>query len=431
MVINSIEIDKNAIFEDMNTIASDNISVKGRVDVVSGALMIESSSLDIGSLEQVSGTITVNSVEINCEGNVIHKDFFVTANEMNIKGNLNQLCGIATYNVADLRVESDFIQMGSLTNGGKISVEGDAKIDGTLSGGDIEFEQDVNVGNGMDVNSITLNGKMQQRLIGTSANTVDLFLDNKSTSGITIGCPLNVSSKFYNNAQKINGISYIKIGEVNNNVITEIKGDFNVGDWTCTENTVISGDLNVTGTVNVNSGVVLTVEGSINNSSEMNFDGATVIIKESFNNNGDLVLGNSSNMLIDGSLISKSGTVTVDETSALTVAEDIVSMSTIENNGKINLNDARFKSGTVKGTGIYEFSGDVYSEGAVFEKINIVFNSKFRQTISGKTFTANDVTVYNSSKDGLIIETTVDYYGVLNENNSVIKNNDKFVSEEA
>ena len=399
------------------------------VDSTQGTLTVNTSDLDIGYLDQISGTVVINAENITCQNDFVHKNLNMTAEKMTVKGNLEHPSGTAEYNVAELKVESDFIQQGNVTNNGKIIVEGEARITGTHSGGELELKQDANVGEGVDVQSIILSGKLPQMITGISAKTVDLHFDNSSKDGITVCCPINVSGEFFNNAKNVNGLSNIKIGTLSSESNTQIEGDFNIADWNCTKDTVVGGDLNISGTLTVNPGVTLTVNGTVNNSSAIVLNGATLIVKESVSNSGSITLTDSACLIIEDSAYFKSGTVTVDETSELIVTEDSFVTSTIENNGKMKFSDIYFKSGTVKGIGTYEFCGDVRSDGATFEKINVIFNNKFRQSVIGKEFTFNNVTVNNSSKDGFMVETTVNYYGILEKGNSVIKNPEKLVSK--
>ena len=472
---------------------ADSITVGGNIiydgtssdPTSTGTLTVNATDIDIGSFDQKSGAVIIDAKNIICDSNFVHQNLNLTASEMTVKGVLEQLSGTAEYNLNGLVVESDFkqkgtseyniselvvgsdiiqqgtaeynvskitvehdfvqkgnselnvtefiiksdfLQQGSVTNNGKIIVEGEAAISGIHVGEDLEIKQSVNVGNGVDVQSLTLSGKLQQIITGVSAKTVDLYFENSSKDGIAVYCPINVSGEFFNNTKNIDGISNIKIGTLNS-CDTQIEGDFNIGNWTCTENTVISGDLNISGTVTVNPGVTLTVGGILNNSSEIVLNGATLIKKESVNNNGSITLTDSSCLMIDDSAYFKSGTVTIDGTSELIVTEDSFVTSTVENSGKIKFNDIYFKSGTVKGSGTYEFCGDVRSDGATFEKINVIFNSKLKQSVIGKEFNFNNVTVNNSSKDGLVNDAVVNCYGILEKGNSVIKNPEKLVSK--
>lgn len=293
----------------------------------------------------------------------------------------------------------DFKNGATVTNNGTITVSGDSKISGTLTGGTYSAKGDLGVSATFTPDKLELEGKTAQNFSNTGTTTVKyLVLDNPSQTGINIGSVITVTESYTNNC----------------NALTNGKNIILTGNAKYFSNGICQSDFTVSGDFVVPAGETLSVNGNVYINS-----GATVTVSE------------GAQFIVNKSLVSSSGTINVEENGLFQINDYYKSSGdTVNVEGNVLIKgDVKLSSTTLGGSGLVTFKGDLSTSSVTFNNPNIAFVSKVPQKVSGAAINVNDLLIENGSKTGIDFSSTVNYYGTYTKGESVITGEDKIVSQ--
>ena len=341
-----------------------------------------------GSISAESWTCA-DSVQITeylyASGNIVILD----NNKLSV-GAYRQSEGTLTVDDGALLECTDDFSNSTTTNQGMISVKGDCKITGDLTGGKLMCKGDVKASSTIQINEFVLNGNTGQVFCNSGSTTTEMFeINNQSKAGVDIQSKITVTKEFNNNCNNlINSKNIVLTGKAKYLAAQDIKGDISTsGELTIQEGEEIT----VNGRIYAGSGASITVE-----------KGATLNVKNC--------------------IISSSGVITVQEGGKLQIDDYLSSTKdTLNIEGEMVIKgDAKISSSIINGPGILTFKGDLITSSGTWNKPDIAFISKLPQVISGSAVTADDLTLNNESKSGVTLKSTVNYYGEINKNASSI-----------
>jgi hypothetical protein len=302
-----------------------------------------------------------------------------------IGGTLGQSgSGTLTVNAGDqLTVTGDFASAASstATGGGMLTVGGDVYNGGT-------FQTD----------NLALNGKLPQTISGNALTVKKLTLANSSASGVTIGTVVNISESYAPGSTRVTNAANAKVS-------------LNGADLSASQ--TISGDLHIAKDMTIHD-CTLILDGNLY------LDGGTLTIKNAAVtvNKRVIASGSAAKSLVIGA----DGSLTVKRTAVLASAA-------VTNAGRLVFcSDCVLTGGSLTGAGSASFRGDLAAGScsvALTGKTD--FSSKFFQVISGSSLTFGDLTFSNPSRDGVRLDSTVNYTGTLDKGAAVIANEGKLV----
>lgn len=313
---------------------------------------------------------------------------------LNVSG-YNQSSGTLTVNENSvLNCKGDYVQSGTTSNNGTIQIDGDSLINGAMMGGELIVKGDVNAAAEISLNRFEFNSRTPQCFSNSSSTQTDILeLNNSSLTGITINSVITVNQNYINHSNKV----------INSeNIVFHGNGS-----------EVLQKDFTIGGTYTVESGTKLIVDGKLNLKS-----GANLIIED------------GAELVVKRSTISSGASISVAENGKLNFGGYFSGANTIINSdGEIQFKDDTLLSGcTLGGSGTIAFSGDLETSSCTWQNPNVHFRSRLPQIISGSEINANNLTITNTSKSGLKLNTTVYYYGVLETETSEISGSDKLIA---
>ena len=271
-----------------------------------------------------------------------------------------------------------------------ISVKGDCKITGDLTGGKLMCKGDVKASSTIQINEFVLNGNTGQVFCNSGSTTTEMFeINNQSKAGVDIQSKITVTKEFNNNCNNlINSKNIVLTGKAKYLAAQDIKGD-----------------ISTSGELTIQEGEEITVNGRIYAGS-----GASIIVEK------------GATLNVKNCIISSSGVITVQEGGKLQIDDYLSSTKdTLNIEGEMVIKgDAKISSSIINGPGILTFKGDLITSSGTWNKPDIAFISKLPQVISGSAVTADDLTLNNESKSGVTLKSTVNYYGEINKNASSI-----------
>lgn len=346
-----------------NWTCSNSATIKGTLFASGDIALADNVELTLSGYQQSSGILAIPQ-----------------SSKINTKGDMILSC--ATTNNGEITVEGDYKTTGAVSGGnGVLNVVGDCYIQNTYSSGTLSVKGDTEANSAITLNTLIFDAKLAQKFNNTSTTNVEnLEINNTSISGFTVGSVINVNNHFINNAKKLinpeniilsNGASYDDTGFA--------KTDFTIsGNYTVPagETMIVSGNLTIL------SGAVLTVE-----------EGAKIEVGRSVVSNG--------------------ATIIVNEGAKFEIADYLNSTSdTYQVDGDLVVTgDAKLSSATVNAKGLMTFKGDLTVSSGTWNNPNIAFISKVPQTISGSTINVNNITIDNTSKSGITINLTYNVSG--------------------
>ena len=307
------------------------------------------------------------------------------------------------------------ISSGSFNNNGKVIVKEDSVFSAPISNGYWEFHGSVDASAPINIDTLELTSNTTQVFNNSSTTNVKaLLLNNKSLSGITIGSKITVSEDYKTTSVKV--INQDNIIILSNTVTDNtFEGNYNVNS-----ELTVSEDINVKGSLNVSDGSKFTID-----------NGATVFVnKKADLESATIIVKNGATLEIKNGVKANSTTIIIENGGRLVIGDYIyTSNCSITADGDIVVKgDSRLNSSTVSGAGLITLYGDLYTSSCTWNKPNLNLKSKVPQIISGSAITVNDLTVDNTSKSGVSLDTSIKYYGVYEKNTSVIKAEDKIIS---
>lgn len=383
---------------------------------VTELLSNNSEKLNNGSNVLLTGSATVKNGSINgsisasnwiCNDNINVKGQFTLNGDNTVSTGkkiecigFNQKSGTLTLDdESELVCSGDFMQAGTVTNNSSITVKGDSKITGVLTGGTLNIKGDLTASNTLTPDNLNFDSNVSQVFNNSSSTTVKkLSIKNTSNTGFNVGSVITVTEYFDNQCKNlINGENIVLTNKSGYFTNSETKGNFTIaGDFTVSsgENLVVNGKLNL------KSGANITIE-----------DGGSLTVKKYVN--------------------SSSAVINIDEGGLMQIDDYFSSSSdTLNINGNLLVKgDARISSSTVNANGLITFKGDLSISSGTWNKPNIAFVSKLPQVVSGSSVNVNDLTVDNSSKTGISFSQAVNYYGTYENNSSVIADESKLVKK--
>jgi len=365
---------------------SKNIVLNGAAAIGSNPINGDLSAKDWtnGTVARIKGSLYSSST-VNINSNLKVLGYNQSSGKLNIAES------------AELECLDYFKQSAETVNSGKVLVKGDAKIDGAFSGGSIEIKGDTAASAAFSPDELIFNSKLAQTFNNSSTTSVKkLEINNNSDGGFTVGSVINVSEEYINNCKNlINSENIILEGLLNYS-----------GDST------YKGDLKITGEYTIPSGNNLTVRGNL-----------------VLSGNAVLNIENGAKLTVKGGVVSNSATLNVSQGGSLTAVGYLNSNSdTLNIDGNLIVkSDAKLTSSTVNAEGMITFNGNLNTSSCTWNNPNVSFISKLSQTLSGSAITVNNLVIDNASRDGLTLSATVNYYGTLNKNNSVISDESKLV----
>lgn len=411
---------KLTILGDMQTSAN--------ITVASGAELVVKGSINN------SGTITFSGEEgclINVDTSFVNSGTFTVENQgdsqINIGADFFNTGRLTLAENTLLTVSGDAMLSGTVSNQGSIVVAGDAKLSGNV-GKKVTVTGDINSVSAV-VDTLILNGTHQQVISGNSVSTTNLRFENDAKGEITVNCPITVSSEFYNNARYVDGLSKINAKNLSDDSVPEvIEGDiFNVQAWNCEKNTEIKCGLNCSESLTVSENVSLIVNGDLTGNGTITLGkNVTLTVNGDLKGGAAITLADGAKVVVKGNAHT-TGKVTVSAGAEIVVTDSLHSSGAFANNGTVSVSDALFSGGTVSGNGTFIFTGDLAVKSAKVSGVNAVFESAFAQHISGANISFNNLTFNNTSSDGIVLLSTVNYTGTLEKNSSNITNAENLV----
>ncbi len=341
----------------------------------------------------------------NCNQNLIVKGKLNSSGALNIGDNFtvetDTFTGSGTLNIGDGAVFTSndmYNSTSAVTNNGTIKLLNDSKIGGAFAGGSLYVYGDLVTSGTFTPDNLYFENKFLQSYTGSAATVKNLIIKNSSADGFNVGNTINVSESFTNNAKNI--INEEKI--VLSPTATYICNGESKGDTTVTgQLTIPAGEtLVINGELNINSGAGIVIE-----------DGAKLVVKKNLDiNKGNIYVAPGSSLEIYDYLKVSGSTITADG--------DVIVKT-----------DVKLTGSTLQGEGTFTFNGDLNTSSCTWNKPNIVFKSKLCQSVTGSAINVNNIKLENTSKDGITVGTTINYYGkyenlsekVVGENKIVFK----------
>lgn len=270
-----------------------------------------------------------------------------------------------------LYCKGDLLLGCSTSNSGTVVTDGDCKINGAFTGGNVKIKGDLSASAEFKADSLEFNSRVAQQFSNSGKTTVkNLTIQNTSNSGFTVGSVVEVESSFTNRCTNLIHGENIRL----------------TGDALYIDSGTVKADFSVSGNYTVKSGETLTVNGTLALQPDAVFtveSGATVLVKRS--------------------IVSSGATIMVEEGGTVEIADYLSSSNdTYQIDGNFTIKgDAKMTSATVNAAGLITFKGDLAISGGNWNGPNIAFISKVPQVISGSSVTVGDLTVDNLSKTGI------------------------------
>lgn len=366
------------------------ISISDLIYTESGARYRQGKSMTLTAKARAEGDVIQGSISAEnwtCSNpvNVSGTIFVNGTNQMEESGSLHT---------------NDFVQKGGsleLAEGAQIIAANDAAIDGSFSGGRLEVKGDVSAGALINVNQLILNGKTPQTFNNTAATIAkSLLINNNAKGGVTINSIINVTDQFKNNCKKLIKGKNIQVGALSDLEMEELaKGDMTVtGSW----NISVGKTYTIPGTLHLNKGAEVTLQ-----------EGAALNINENINSNNAAILVKRGAVLnVKQYADWRSGSITLEEGAILNLGSD-----------------AKLSGVTINGKGLLIICGDLHNTNCTWNFPNLKIAGKVPQSISGADIRAENLTLENTSKSGITLQTKLQYQGEKRSNEGKINGSDK------
>ena len=405
------------------------ITVEGTVTLlkylrnVNGAKFANGTNIFLTNSAEIIGELKggISAKNWTCNNDAVIKGSLRLYEKCDINGNLT-VKGITT-SKGELTLAKDKtlsttemkISSGSFNNNGKVIVKEDSVFLAPISNGYWEFHGSVDASAPINIDTLEMTSNTTQVFNNSSTTNVKaLLLNNKSLSGITIGSKITVSEDYKTTSVKV--INQDNIIILSNTVTDNtFEGNYNVNS-----ELTVSEDINVKGSLNVSDGSKFSID-----------NGATVFVnKKADLGNATIIVKNGATLEIKNGVKANSTTIIIENGGRLVIGDYIyTSNCSITADGDIVVKgDSRLNSSTVSGAGLITLYGDLDTSSCTWNKPNLNLKSKVPQIISGSAITVNNLTVDNTSKSGVSLDTSIKYYGVYEKNTSVIKAEDKIIS---
>ena len=366
------------------------ISISDLIYTQSGARYRQGKSMTLTAKARTEGDVIQGSISAEnwtCSNpvNVSGTIFVNGTNQMEESGSLHT---------------NDFVQKGGsleLAEGAQIIAANDAAIDGSFSGGSLEVKGDVSAGALINVNQLILNGKTPQTFNNTAATIAkSLLIDNNAKGGVTINSIINVTDQFKNNCKKLIKGKNIQVGALSDLEMEELaKGDMTVtGSW----NISVGKTYTIPGTLHLNKGAEVTLQ-----------EGAALNINENINSNNAAILVKRGAVLnVKQYADWTSGSITLEEGAVLNLGSD-----------------AKLSGVTIEGKGLLIICGDLHNTNCTWKFPNLKIAGKVPQSISGADIRAANLTLENTSKSGITLQTKLQYQGEKRSNEGKINGSEQ------
>lgn len=285
---------------------------------------------------------------------------------------------------AALKSSGNYINGGTVTSAGIISVSDDSKITGAHTGGTFKAKGNVDASAALKPDVLKFESKLSQSFYNSAATQTErLEINNTSSGGFYVNSIINVAQKFDNKCRKLNNASNIRL---NSDVLDKNVLDYDV----CTD-----------GEFKVSAGEEIYIKGNLILKS-----GARVIVED------------GGKLTVKKHVSSQSSSFDIDKGGCMQINDYISSSSdTFEVDGSLIIRgDAKMSSASVSGTGLITFRGDLNVNSGIWDKPNIAFDSKVHQSVGGSTINVNDLLISNSAKSGISFSSGINCYGELTEN---------------
>lgn len=359
-----------------------DITIKGTYTIPENEKVVIKGTL---YLDGNANLVVSKGAVLEIRKNLVSSSSSITVDEeglLQVDDILNVSSGTVDVN-GDLLVKGD-AQFSSvtLTAPGLMTFKGDLiKSSGTWTDPNILFEsrvaQNLTTDNDLSINNLTF--------------------ENASLSGISVSGKITVTGTFTNNSKRVAGID---------NVV--IKGSY-IGDNNVQGNFLLDGEKTV------ESGDTFVVNGNLNLSSD-----------------AELIILDGGVVKVRRSLISSGATITVHKGGQL-IIEDYLSSSSdsISVSGEMLVKgDCKISSSAVSGTGLITFRGDLNVSSVTWgeDGVDICFECKLPQVISGSAISINDLIIDNTCKTGIRFDADIKYSGNLDKSSSVVTGEEHLIS---
>lgn len=366
------------------------ISISDLIYTQSGARYRQGKSMTLTAKARAEGDVIQGSISAEnwtCSNpvNVSGTIFVNGTNQMEESGSLHT---------------NDFVQKGGsleLAEGAQIIAVNDAAIDGSFLGGSLEVKGDVSAGALINVNQLILNGKTPQTFNNTAATIAkSLLIDNNAKGGVTINSIINVTDQFKNNCKKLIKGKNIQVGALSDLEMEELaKGDMTVtGSW----NISVGKTYTIPGTLYLNKDALVTLQ-----------EGATLNIHENINSNSADII------------VKQGAALNVKEYTEWTGGSIILEEGAVLNLGS----DAKLSGVTIEGKGLLIICGDLHNTNCTWKFPNLKIAGKVPQSISGADIRTENLTLENTSKSGITLQTKLQYQGEKRSNEGKISGSDQ------
>lgn len=279
----------------------------------------------------------------------------------------------------------------SLKLNGNTLVKGDLLYEaGAISGnGELSVKGDVNITTASpSISYLKFVGSTAQRFDSSNALTVSkLNNTNTSLGGVTFNQKIYVTDTLYSgrNSAYGNGKNVVLTQKAKLDGNT-IKGNISAENWECTDSVNIKGNFYTTGNVSVAENTVVNT---------INF-------------------------------YQSSGALTLNENSALNCSGEYSNKGTVTNNGTVSVTNDSVISGAFKG-GTLKTKGDVAASAELTPE-TLIFEGKTSQNFKNtSSTTVQNLTVSNTSKSGLTVDSIIYVNNCFNDSSVKINNGEKII----
>ena len=205
-----------------------------------------------------------------------------------------------------------------------------------------------------------------------------------------------ICTAFKNNCKKLIKGKNIQVGALSDLEMEELaKGDMTVtGSW----NISVGKTYTIPGTLHLNKGAEVTLQ-----------EGAALNINENINSNNAAILVKRGAVLnVKQYADWTSGSITLEEGAVLNLGSD-----------------AKLSGVTIEGKGLLIICGDLHNTNCTWKFPNLKIAGKVPQSISGADIRAANLTLENTSKSGITLQTKLQYQGEKRSNEGKINGSEQ------
>lgn len=283
-----------------------------------------------------------------------------------------------------LNCSGNYINGGTVTSAGTVSVADDSKITGAHTGGTFTAKGNVEASAAIKTDVLKFDSRLSQTFYNSQSTQTDrLEISNTSSKGFNVNSVINVAQKFDNKCKKLSNASNIRL---NSDVLDKNVLDYDV----CTD-----------GEFKVSAGQNIYIRGNLILKS-----GAKVIVED------------GGSLTVKKHVTSQSASFDIDEGGSMQINDYLSSSEdTFAVNGDLIIKgDAKMSSASVSGAGLMTFRGDLDVSSGTWDRPNIAFDSRISQSVGGSAINVNNLTISNSARSGIRFSSAINCYGELTEN---------------